>query len=201
MDTRDTLTAYLILFGLVASIVLPATVSCESVYLYLYGATWCPHCKSLDQFFSRAYSDRHYFCKIDVDKNCQSKLNAVREYFTKNKGVSSEYLGYIPQTYVIRDGRYLIAIVVGGVTDPQFWSNITAMRPQDKVLLIIPPSAYEIPMTFEEQYELIQKFTYMPATSSPPSQQPTFSPQAIIPVILVALGSFAIAFAILKRRR
>jgi len=116
--------------------------------------------------------------------------------------VSSEYLGYIPQTYVIKDGKYLIAVVVGAVTDVQFWQNITARSPQEKVVLIVPPKVYEIQVSFQEQQELVALVTkYTVTTTTLPSSQQIVEPQLIIPIAFIVTGVLVIAYSIFRRRK
>lgn len=187
---------------LAAVLVAPAASAGDGVFLYLYGATWCPYCRNLDQFLSNTYSGSYYFCKIDVSKECQSGLDAIRSFLVKSKGLSSDLLGYIPQTYVIKDGRYLIAIVVGGVTDPQFWKNITARPPQERVLLVVPPNAYEVPMTFEEQRDLIARNLVVASATTQPGQGAAPAVfYILVPGVLIGVGALVIAYAVVKRRR
>lgn len=199
VDARRSFAALAVL----AAVLTASAVSASgSVFLYLYGATWCPHCRNLDQFLSQTYAGNYYFCKIDVSKDCQSSLDAIRNFLVKSKGLSPDLLGYIPQTYVVRDGRYLIAVVVGGVTDLRFWKNITTRGPQERVLFVVPPNVYEIPMTFEEQYELIAKHPTVASATAPPSQGGTPGVlNVIVPGALIAVGALVIAYAVVKRRR
>ncbi|MEM1623304.1 MAG: thioredoxin family protein [Sulfolobales archaeon] len=186
---------------LVASVALSAVTTSGDVYLYLYGATWCPHCRSLDLFLAQTYPGRYYFCKIDLYEVCRNVLDSIRSFFA-SKGVSSEYLGYIPQTYVIKDGRYLIAVVVGAVTDIKFWQNITARSPQEKVVLIVSPEVYEIQVSFREQQELVELITkHTVTTTAPPSSQQGVEPRLVIPIALIATGALVIAYSILRRRK
>ncbi|MEM2077005.1 MAG: hypothetical protein QXV03_04950 [Sulfolobales archaeon] len=186
---------------LVVAALLSAVAIGSDVHLYLYGATWCPHCRSLDQFLTQAYPGSYSFCKIDLYEVCKNNLDSIRSFFA-SKGVSSEYLGYIPQTYVTKDGKYLIAVVVGAVTDVQFWQNITARSPQEKVVFIVPPNVYEIKMSFQEQQELVALITkYTVTTTAPPSSQQIVKPQLIIPITLIATGVLVIAYSIFRRRK
>ncbi|MEM2007518.1 MAG: thioredoxin family protein [Sulfolobales archaeon] len=201
MENSRTVIACLISALIAVAVLLPAVTIGSSVYLYLYGATWCPHCRSLDQFLTQAYPSSYYFCKIDLYENCKSNLDSIRSFFA-SKGVSSEYLGYIPQTYVIKDGKYLIAVVVGAVTDVQFWQNITARSPQEKVVLIVPPKVYEIQVSFQEQQELVALVTkYTVTTTTLPSSQQIVEPQLIIPIAFIVTGVLVIAYSIFRRRK
>lgn len=170
-------------------------VTTAGVYLYLYGATWCPYCRSLDNFFNQAYPGRYYFCKIDLYEDCKTNLKALNEYLVRSKGIPSEILGGIPQTLVIRDGRYLLAIVIGGITDSKFWDEITSMTPQERVLLIVPPNKYEIPVTFNEQAEIVSK--YAPVSTTSGTSTGTL---LVVPAVLAIIGIAVIAYALLRRR-
>lgn len=166
----------------------------SSVYLYLYGRTGCPACRALDEFLRQAYPGRYYFCKTDLSKVCENNHDQIVSTLV-SKGVSSEHLMYIPQTYVVRNGRYLVAVVIGAIRDPQFWENITVREPQERVLvvaLVKQPSVYEIPMTYEEQRELIAVIA---------RREQGADLQYIIALALIALGATLVTYAVLVRRR
>ncbi|MCX8185017.1 MAG: thioredoxin family protein [Sulfolobales archaeon] len=200
MAARNTLVACVLLTALVVTAVLPISISGSSIYLYLYGATWCPHCRTLDQFLSQTYSGSYHFCKVDVLESCRTSFNSVRSLLI-SKGVSQKHLEGIPQTYVVRDGRYLLAIVVGAVTDTQFWRNLTSRGPQERVLLVVPPNAYEIPISFSEQYEIVSK--YIAAATPKETATPTeiFSSYTLVPIVLIAAGVSIVVYAFIKRRK
>ncbi|MCS7099351.1 MAG: thioredoxin family protein [Sulfolobales archaeon] len=180
-------------------VVLPAVVSSSGIYLYLYGATWCPACRTLDRFLSQSYAGIYYFCKIDVLDVCRTNFDSIRTLLV-GKGILREHLASIPQTYVVRDGKYLLAIVVGAVTDSQFWKNLTSRTPRESVLLVIPPNTYEVPMSFSEQYELLSRYL-LTAPRDTAAPVDAFSPQVVVPAVLVAAGAAVVVYAFVVRRR
>lgn len=190
------LTARMVLVLLIV-VMLPITASGSGVHLYLYGATWCPACRALNEFLSREYPGSYYFCKIDVSEACLSDLNRIAGVLS-SKGVPLKYLESIPQTYVVRDGRYLVAVVIGAVTDSQFWKNIIAREPQERVALVIPPDVYEIPMAFQEQYELVALITKHAQASA---LEQKVNLKLLIPIVLVASGVILVTYAVLGRRK
>ncbi len=174
----------------------------SSAYLYLYGATWCPYCRALDEFFSKTYVDSYYYCKIDVSEECRRAFDSLMKIISARVPPEyREYLGSIPQTYVVRDGRYLIAIVIGAVTDARFWRNVSSIEPRERVLLILPPRAHEIPMSFAEQSDLVSKYVLVSRTAVQPGWGPVLSPQTLVPLALVAAGGALMAYAFARRRK
>ncbi len=174
----------------------------SSTFLYLYGATWCPHCRDLDAFLSKRYTDSYLFCKIDLSEECRRAFDSLRGVLgTRVPPEYREYLGSIPQTYVVRDGKYIVAIVVGAVTDERFWRNVTAMEPRERVLLVVPPNVYEIPMSFSEQSDLVSKYILVNGASTRPSRGWELGPQILVPAALVAAGGALVAYAFIRGRK
>ena len=133
----------------------PVEVSFGSgAHLYVFGASTGPYYRSLEKLFSEEYANRYYFCMLDKDYSCKIKKAEIVELLT-SKYISNFYLKSIPQTFVVVDGKYVTAIVIGGITDPEFWENVTRREPGEFVLIVSHPFTSEIYMTYEEQMKLI----------------------------------------------
>jgi len=111
-------------------------LSSSEFFLYLYGATWCPYCRALSEFFGKSFPGNSYFCKIDEDRSCREALSSLNSYL-ESKGVPKNVTGYIPLTVVIVEGRYVAAIVVGAVTDEEFWRGLARLAPRESVPVML----------------------------------------------------------------
>jgi thiol-disulfide isomerase/thioredoxin len=183
---------------LLASVPVP-TAGSGGDFFYIFGASTCPYCRALDQFFTQSYPGKSYFCKVDLDTKCSQNFNTVVSLLA-TKGVPREELGYVPMTLIVRDWKYVLAVVIGAVTNTKFWDNITSRVPQEKTLVYIPEQsalkAYEVTMSFDEQQNIVSRYLVLPQGSSSP-----FSEYVLIPILLIGAGVAVIAYALLGRRR
>lgn len=185
----------LLLIALVSTL----AVGDGSSFFYIFGATTCPYCKALDQFFTQVYPGKSYFCKADLDNACLQNFRAVIGLLA-TKGVPQEELGGIPTTLVIKDWKYILAVVIGAITDKNFWNNITSRTPSEKIQVFIPEKsmlkAYEVSISFDEQQSIISRYLILPQSSSSP-----FSERVLIPVLLIGVGVAVVAYALIGRRK
>lgn len=190
--------------------------------LYLYGATWCPYCRALSDFFSRNFPDNSYFCKIDLDEGCNNALRSLSSYLA-SKGAPSDVIGYIPLTLVVVRGKYVAAVVVGAVTDTDFWRSLAGQVPSERVPVMLGRDrVYEVALTYDEQAKLVSSYVRLPtaatATGTPlttsPLHPPTattevkpqpsglqLEPRVLVALALVLAGVALIAYSLVRRSR
>ncbi len=99
--------------------------ACSAAFFYEYGASWCPSCRSLHEFFSSKYPNQHFFCAIDVYKACD---DGFTKFATEVTGSGS-----IPQTLVLVNRTHVLAVVIGAVTEEGFWASISCAQPSARV--------------------------------------------------------------------
>ncbi|MEM1560335.1 MAG: hypothetical protein QXK24_01020 [Ignisphaera sp.] len=93
----------------------------ESINLIAFGATTCPFCRNLHEFFEKYFKDKCLFLWIDDPNNADLFRNLAK--IEQNNGLSPSYAYSVPQTIVVKHGEP-IAIVIGGITDASFWQNL-----------------------------------------------------------------------------
>jgi hypothetical protein len=193
-------------------------LSSSDFLLYLYGATWCPYCRALSDFFSRNFPNNSYFCKIDLDEGCSSALRSLSSYLA-SKGAPSDVIGYIPLTLVVVRGKYVAAVVVGAVTDADFWRGLAGQAPSERVPVMLGRDrVYEVALTYDEQAKLVSSYVRLPtATTTPlttsPLHPPTVTtevkpqpsglqlePRVLAALALVLAGAALIAYSLVRRR-
>ncbi|MEM0501105.1 MAG: hypothetical protein QXJ56_01740 [Ignisphaera sp.] len=93
----------------------------ESINLIAFGATTCPFCRNLHEFFEKYFKDKCLFLWIDDPNNADLFRNLAK--IEQNNGLPPSYAYSVPQTIVVKHGEP-IAIVIGGITDASFWQNL-----------------------------------------------------------------------------
>lgn len=93
----------------------------EGTWIVMFGATYCPHCKAMDAFFSENYPGMYRVLWVDVDQNAQAIFTrlAIAEICSDVVDVASS----VPQIVVLRNST-ISSIVVGKITNRTFWDQI-----------------------------------------------------------------------------
>lgn len=109
----------------VTSLVLKAIKSEEikSINLITFGSTTCPHCRNLHEFFEKNFKNRYAFLWVDDPNNAELFRRLAQ--IEQNGGLPLSYAYSVPQTVVVRYGEP-IAIVIGEITDTDFWQKLIA---------------------------------------------------------------------------
>ncbi|MGC9115453.1 MAG: hypothetical protein ACP5HH_05565 [Fervidicoccaceae archaeon] len=102
---------------------LAATAVPKEVTFYELGESTCPHCVALLNTFAQNFPNNTYFCDIATNQAC-----LVRFYSWLN---FSSFPASVPQTFVIYNKTYILAIVLGEVDNATFWSNIANSAPNN----------------------------------------------------------------------
>ncbi len=175
-------------------------LSSGEFFLYLFGATWCPYCRALSEFFGKSFPGNSYFCKIDEDRSCREALNFLNSYL-ESKGVPENVTGYIPLTIVVVEGRYVAAIVIGAVTDAAFWRDLARAAPREEIPVMLGRDrVYKVQLTYEEQAQLVSNYVRLPeATATKPGLH-QLEPQVLVALALVVAGVALVAYSLVRRR-
>ncbi len=175
-------------------------LSSGEFFLYLYGATWCPHCRVLSDFFNKSFPGNSYFCKIDEDRSCKEALSSLNSYL-ESKGVPKNVTGYIPLTLVVVEGRYVAAIVIGAVTDTAFWRDLSRVAPREGIPIMLGRDrVYEVQLTYEEQAQLVSNYIRLPEATPTRSGLNQLEPQVLVALALVVAGVAVVAYSLVRRR-
>lgn len=168
-------------------------------FFYIFGVSTCPYCRALDQFFTQVYPGKSYFCKADLNDVCLQNFRTVLGILA-TKGIPQEELGGVPTTLVIKDWKYILAVVIGAVTDKNFWDNIVSTTPKEKIQVFVPEQstlkAYEVSISFDEQQNIVSRYLIIPQSTTSP-----FSRDVLIPIILIGVGVAVIAYSLIGRRK
>jgi len=110
-------------------------LSNNNVIFYAYGESTCPHCRNLHDFFDTTFKHNYIFCYIDKYSECYRNLGKSILDIAKLPGAQSiqSVLGYVPQTYILKNNTYLLGIVIGEVKDEAFWLNLACREPSSEI--------------------------------------------------------------------
>ena len=117
--------ATLLLISSVLWLIHAGAGSAPNVFFYEYGAHTCPHCEPLHRFLEAHFPGHHYFCDMASTPECTVYFRAWLEVM--------HLPPYIPQTIVIKDGKYVVAIVIGEVRDASFWLKLASLKPSRRI--------------------------------------------------------------------
>lgn len=93
----------------------------SKVKLAMFGATWCPYCKVLKEFLEANYPDTTCFMWVDTSVVASNAFTYLG-YLEAQSGFL-QHAREIPQTVVLSNG-VTKAVVIGAVTDKEFWSRL-----------------------------------------------------------------------------
>lgn len=98
-------------------------MSCNAseVKLTMFGATWCPYCKILKEFFEANYPNATCFMWIDANVVASNAFTYLG-YLEAQSGFL-QHAREVPQTVVLING-VTKAVVIGAVTDKEFWNKL-----------------------------------------------------------------------------
>lgn len=88
-----------------------------------FGATWCPHCNRMHQFFEQYYGDKVIFIWVDEDKDGSALFNRLVDLEVA-AGVDYNYAGGVPHILVLDRNGNVQAIVIGEAVDKSFWDGL-----------------------------------------------------------------------------
>ena len=111
----------------IRTVVVVAQSAPSDVLFYVYGMSTCPHCRVLHDFLRENYPNNFFFCDVYTSTEC-------RDYFAKYLEATG-LPGYVPQTIVVKNMSYVLAIVIGEVTNTAFFDSLTKLEPSLEVPL------------------------------------------------------------------
>jgi len=180
----------------------------NDVIFYEMGESTCPHCSALHNLFVQNFPNNTYFCDIATSQDC-----LVRFYSWIN--ISSFPLS-VPQTFVVYNRTYILAIVIGEVENVTFWTNLANSAPNETRFPVYygDQLAGYINANQTIQQYIIDTFLYpsQATTSSPPTNTTTQaitqnteniinSKSIIITLVITVLAVCFISLYVLKHNR
>lgn len=132
----------------------------KEVTFYEFGESTCPHCTALLNLFAQNFPNNTNFCDIVTNQACLIRFSSWINF--------SSFPPNVPQTFVVYNRTYILAIVLGEVDNATFWSNIGNSAPSD---LQFPVYAGEqlwgyINATAAAQQFIINTFLYPPQVTN-----------------------------------
>jgi len=169
-------------------------LSSNNIVFYAYGETTCPHCKKLHDFFDTTFKHNYVFCYIDKYSECYNNLGKFILDIVKLPGAQSvqSVLGYIPQTYILKNNTYLLGIVIGAVTDENFWLNLTCREPTSEIPVYEGTTQVGIiEANTTLQSELVQKIlSYIPPVETQGIPSELVLGVIVIAILAVSIGGY-----------
>lgn len=160
--------------------------NCESEALYyMLGATWCPHCRALHEFFEKNLRDKYYVCYIDQDERCKDAFIALWNELLAKIG---EGRFSVPTTIVIRENRTITAVVVGEVRDIEFWTRLACVNESKDIAYYLGGRQVGlIEVNTTDHSEIISKYLIIPGVERDTRSSMMPSLSEIIPLIVISL--------------
>lgn len=169
-------------------------LSGNNIVFYAYGETTCPHCKRLHDFFDATFKHNYVFCYIDKYSECYSNLGKFILDIVKLPGAQSvqSVLGYIPQTYILKNNTYLLGIVIGAVADESFWLNLACREPSSEIPVYEGTSQVGVvEANTTLQSELVQKIlAYIPPVETQGIPSELVLGVIVIAILVVSIGGY-----------
>jgi len=133
----------------------------KEITFYEMGESTCPHCAALLNLFAQNFPNNTYFCDIATNQAC-----LVRFYSWTN---FSSFPPSVPQTFVLYNKTYILAIVVGEVDNVTFWTNIANSTPSESQFPVYVGQQLwgYINATQVAQQYIIDTFLYPSQTAAP----------------------------------
>ncbi|MEM4717851.1 MAG: thioredoxin family protein [Desulfurococcaceae archaeon] len=157
----------------------------ENTNFYMFGASWCPHCKNLDRFFTNEFPESHYFCVIDKIRECYERFTSLSNDFKLG--------GYVPITIVVKDSRYILAIVIGEVVDKEFWLNLTCLTPSESIPVYTgTDEVFRVSLNTTDHGEYIRKYIIYPQSVNPGFLSEYIATIAIMAIVLLSVFGYLV---------
>lgn len=88
-----------------------------------FGATWCPHCNKMHQFFEQYYGDKVLFIWVDKDEGGSALFSRLADAEVA-AGVDYNYAYGVPHILVLSNDGRIRSIVIGEAVDKSFWDGL-----------------------------------------------------------------------------
>jgi len=109
---------------------------------YTYASTRCPYCRRLHEFFENSeFRGNYIFCYADVRRECiENYYRFTREARgLPSTGSVGEVIDTtrlpVPFTIVIKNGTYVVGVVLGLVESRDFWLQLACSSPTREIPL------------------------------------------------------------------
>ncbi|MCY0868680.1 MAG: hypothetical protein OWQ48_05575 [Desulfurococcus sp.] len=181
--TRVILAASVMLLSIVALVVAESA----SVTIYMYGVSWCPHCRNMKTFLGEKYPGIFTYCEVDTVEACS---RAFTEWL-KETGLP----GYVPQTLIVKNGR-ITAVIIGEVLNESFINNLVSLEPGESIPVYQGTQLYGMLNTSKINTTLV---LYTPSSPSENTRSGITMVEALVITMLVAIIVVPIGYTVLKR--
>ncbi|MEM1694989.1 MAG: hypothetical protein QXS14_03710 [Desulfurococcaceae archaeon] len=180
----------------------------NGVHFYIYGQMGCPYCKALKEFFETRIPGSSVFCDIGTVEEYYEMFYAQTVYIMNHASLNPDVpqlflhrlVGAIPRTLVVRENKYILAVVVGAVEDLNFWMNLSCLEPGTRIPLYNGNTLVGyIELGTTDHSEFVEKWLPVATTPTPPVKQESPQPISylILPIVTIVLG---VALILLARR-
>ncbi len=99
-----------------------STYNLENITFLMFGTRTCPHCGAMNDFFTTEFRDEYFVVWLSGGENMTWFVEiASAEY---EAGFPEQYAYAVPQTLVLDGDGQVRAIVIGELTDKNFWASL-----------------------------------------------------------------------------
>ncbi|MEM1696762.1 MAG: hypothetical protein QXJ18_04370 [Desulfurococcaceae archaeon] len=211
--SATSLAVVLLLSVLITTSSFPSTFNIEAesncingVHFYTYGHMGCPYCKALKEFFETRIPGSSVFCDISTVGEYYDMFYAQTSYIVNHTSLNPDVpqlllyrlVGAIPRTLVVRENKYILAVVVGAVEDLNFWMNLSCLEPSTRIPLFSGNTLVGyIELGTIDHSEFVEKWLPVATTPTSPVEQEFPQPigYLILPVVAIVLGVVVILLA------
>jgi hypothetical protein len=108
---------------------------------YTYASTRCPYCRRLHEFFENTeFRDNYIFCYADVQRECLENYYRFTREAKELPSTGSvdkviDPILPVPFTIVIKNGTYIVGVVLGLVESRDFWLKLACSSPTREIPL------------------------------------------------------------------